>query len=188
MDYYIKIVTIIVLLLSGINANAQDNQRRYFAGLSIGTQALDYRGTNVAFEFGRWLRNCEIGLGFAYYYNPRGFSPIREESLNGSWEHHETFGAFVFAGYDFLALARHCHKHHLIPRLGLGYAHIASNGFSITKNKTDLYAWQYQGLEVSLVLDYHFDINHRLALGAYVEYDIRMREQCLIGTQLRVKI
>lgn len=187
MGYYIKIVTIIVFLLSGINTNAQENQRRYFAGLSIGTQALDYRGTNVAFEFGRYMGHFEVGASFSYYYNPRAFSSIRQQSLIGSWERDKTYDARLFIGYDLMTLAKNCNKHHLRPRVGFGYAHIDTYGVSINNNTTDLYGWQNQGFETMLGLHYGYDVCKHLAIGAFVEYDIFIREQTLIGASLCAK-
>lgn len=188
MNKYVKAVAIISVALNCLCIKAQDASRNYFTAISVGTQALDYRGTNVGLEVGRRFAGLELGVGLSYYYNPRSFSSIRQQSLSGSWERAKTFDVRLSIGYDLLALARNCERHHLKPYLGLGYAHEDKYGFSITTNAKDLYGWIDHGFEIMPGLCYELDINKRLALGVYVEHDIRVREQTLMGIILRTNL
>ena len=181
-----------------------------------------FHGSNVSLEVGHDFNGLSASLYFGYFCNdwsgknqasthfhsnsnvqatPKA---IYDQSIIRSADQLSSVTAFsVMANvsYDLLRFIKGNWRHHIRPRVGLGYSHFGASSFSYSTNSRELIPGSgisvitdtnvnnqktsNSGFEWSLGIGYDFSITRDWSIGLQYEKFMRLRDQQLLGLRAR---
>lgn len=181
-----------------------------------------FHGANVSLEVGHDFNGLSASLYFGYFSNdwsgknqasthfhsnsntqatPKA---IYDQSIIRSADQLSSVTAFsVMANvsYDLLRFIKGNWRHHIRPRVGLGYSHFGASSFSYSTNSRELIPssgisvitdtnvnnekTSNSGFEWSLGIGYDFSITRDWSIGLQYEKFMRLRDQQLLGLRAR---
>lgn len=200
-----------------ISVGTQAKEHQFMSG-----NVKAFHGANVSLEVGHDFNGLSASLYFGYFSNDWSGKnqasthfhsnigldatpkTLHEQTIIRSSDLLTSVTAFSImanVSYDVLRFIKGNWRHHIRPRVGLGYSHFGASSFSysatskelipgsgvsaITDTNVDNQKTSNSGFEWSLGIGYDFSITRDWSIGLQYEKFMRLRDQYLLGLRAR---